>query len=500
MAESEENGQTVAPVETAPGAETAGPDDFAAMFAAQEMQSQQIQPGEKITGTIITIDGDYAIVDIGLKEDGIIDLADLRGTDGEMTAKPGDVITAFILSSSPQGVRLSRSMSGSGIGALEEAMAAQVPVRGKVTGACKGGFIVDVLGQRAFCPGSQLDPSPTGDNNDNIGRTTDFLITRLESRGRNIVVSRRALLDRERRENLDKLLATLSVGDTVEGKITRLSPFGAFVELAPGIEGLVHVSELGWSRVASPDELVSPGDMIRARVLSVEQTDKGQTRISLSRKQAEGDPWQELEGKLEPGAVVTGKVRRIAPFGAFVEILPGIEGLVHLSEMAWGKRVMNAGEIVAPGDEVSVKIKEINPEAKRISLSIKEAEGDPWQDVAERFKSGDNVSGKVESVGPHGIFVELAPGVTGLLGQAALKNAKGAADFKHLKKGDKIEVLIKSVDAGQRRVSLAPPEATETVEKQDVIWKEHPAVKPAADSRGFGQMAQAFQEALRKKK
>lgn len=475
-------------------------EDFATMLAAHELQSQKIQPGQKVGGTIITIDGDYAFIDIGLKEDGIMELKDLQDTNGEINAKAGDSVEAFVVSISPQGIRLSRSMSGSGLAALEEARDSGIPVEGRVTGACKGGYIVDVMGQRAFCPGSQMEPSPTGDNEANIGRSMEFLITRLESRGRNIVVSRRALLDHERKENLEKLLDNLSVGDTVEGRITRLAAFGVFVELAPGIEGMIHVSELGWSRVSSPDELVSVDDVVRAKVLSIAQNDKGQTRIALSRKQAQGDPWEEAGSRLQPGAIVTGKVRRLAPFGAFVEVLPGIEGLVHISEMSWTKRVTNPEEVLTPGEEVAVKIKELNPEAKRISLSLKEAEGDPWQDASERFKPDQMIEGTVESFGPHGLFVALAPGITGLLPQGALKNAKKSSNYTGLKSGDKVKVVIRSVDSGQRRISLVPKDNNDVQSVDDTSWKEHAVVKPASSGKDLGVMAQALRDAFQKKK
>lgn len=234
-----------------------------------------------------------------------------------------------------------------------------------------------------------------------VGRTMQFLIIRVENRGRNIVVSRRALLDRERQENLEKVLASLNVGDTVEGRITRLASFGAFMELAPGVEGMIHLSELSWSRVNSADEAVAVGDMVRAKLLSVSKDDKGRTRISLSRKKAEGDPWLQAADRLAAGTVVEGKVVRIAPFGAFVELLPGVEGLVHLSEMSWTKRVNKAEDVVNVGDVISVKIKEINVESRRISLSLRDAEGDPWQDADQRFAAryrGDRYGGKPQPV------------------------------------------------------------------------------------------------------
>lgn len=267
-----------------------GSEDFAAMFAAQEAGTVRLQPGQKVTGTIITITGDSVFVDVGIKLDGIMDRKDILDAEGNESVAPGDSIEVYVVGTSAGEIRLSRSMSGAGMAALEDARDAGVPVDGRVTGTCKGGYTVSVMGKNAFCPGSQMDSVSVADAEALVGRTMQFLIIRVENRGRNIVVSRRALLDRERQENLEKVLASLNVGDTVEGRITRLASFGAFMELAPGVEGMIHLSELSWSRVNSADEAVAVGDMVRAKLLSVSKDDKGRTRISLSRKKAEGDP------------------------------------------------------------------------------------------------------------------------------------------------------------------------------------------------------------------
>ena len=275
-----------------------GSEDFAAMFAAQEAGTVRLQPGQKVTGTIITITGDSVFVDVGIKLDGIMDRKDILDAEGNESVAPGDSIEVYVVGTSAGEIRLSRSMSGAGMAALEDARDAGVPVDGRVTGTCKGGYTVSVMGKNAFCPGSQMDSVSVADAEALVGRTMQFLIIRVENRGRNIVVSRRALLDRERQENLEKVLASLNVGDTVEGRITRLASFGAFMELAPGVEGMIHLSELSWSRVNSADEAVAVGDMVRAKLLSVSKDDKGRTRISLSRKKAEGDPWLQAADRL----------------------------------------------------------------------------------------------------------------------------------------------------------------------------------------------------------
>jgi len=474
-------------------------EDFAAMLAAHETTSSRLQAGQKVSGTIITIAGDSVFVDVGIKVDGIMERKDILDAEGKETAAPGDTIEAWVIGVSAQEIRLSRSMSGSGVAALEEARDAALPVDGRVTGTVKGGYSVEVLGKTAFCPGSQMEATAPGDAESLVGRTMQFLVTRVENRGRNIVVSRRALLEREREENLAKLLENLNEGDTVEGRISRLAAFGAFVELAPAVEGMIHLSELSWARVGAPDEAVAPGELVRAKVLGITRNDKGQVRISLSRKQAEGDPWQDVDQRLAAGAVVQGKVVRLVPFGAFVELLPGIEGLVHISEMSWAKRVAKPEDVLTTGETVSVKIKDINTASRRISLSLRDAEGDPWQDATQRFAVGSNVTGIVESRSQYGLFVSLAPGITGLLPAGVIKNSKNGSEFSKLDKGAEVTLTVQNLDTAARRISLAPVGSELVDETEDKAWKQHASVGAPAAAGGLGIMAQALQKALQKK-
>ncbi|MBR4742457.1 MAG: S1 RNA-binding domain-containing protein, partial [Desulfovibrio sp.] len=367
-------------------------ENFAQMFEEHsQAASEKLETGQKITGSIIAITGDNVFVDVGIKVDGVMDRKDILNAEGEEIVKVGDTIEAWVVKVSSQEIRLSRSLSGSGLAALEDAMNSKMPVEGKITGVCKGGYTVEIAGKRTFCPGSQMEA--LGEGVECTGRTMQFLILRIENRGRNIIVSRRAVLDRAREENLSKVLETIHVGDVVEGSVSRLVQFGAFVALAEGVEGLVHISELDWSRVNTCEEVVSVGDSVRVKVLGIETTPKG-TKISLSRKQAMEDPWLTVGDKLSVGQIVTGKVMRLVNFGAFVEILPGVEGMVHLSEMAW-RRVYKAEDVVSVGQSVQVKIKDMDLEHKRIALSIRDAEGDPWQDAEERFSQGSVHKGTV---------------------------------------------------------------------------------------------------------
>lgn len=469
---------------------------FEELLAQHEAGVKKLQPGEKVTGTIIAIDADSVFVDVGLKQDGVLDRAEILDADGTEKVVPGDTLEAWVTSVSPQGIRLSRSMTGSGAAALEAAKDAGIPVEGRVKGACKGGYEVEVLGKNAFCPGSQMENF--GPDSDPVGRQLQFLVTRIENHGRNIVVSRRALLERERKENLDKLLTSINIGDMAEGRVSRLAPYGAFVELAPQVEGLVHISELGWSRVSAPDEAVSIGDPVKVKILGIDKDDKGQTRISLSIKQAAGDPWEGIGERFKDGDITNGIVRRLAPFGAFIEIAPGIEGLAHISEFSWEKRITKPEEMLAPGDAVSVKIREINPETRKISLSLRDAAGDPWQTAAEDFAQGSIVKGVIESRSQHGLFIRLAPGITGLLPQAAIaRNASAAKQIKQ-EAGEEIEVMIRSIDPAARRIGLLIPEADTKASDREENWRKYAPQAPKG-SGGLDIMAQAFARAIHKK-
>lgn len=476
-----------------------GVEDFAAMLAAHETSGHRLQTGQKVTGTVIAITGDSVFVDVGIKVDGIMERKDILDAEGKETAGPGDAVEAWVIGVSSQEIRLSRSMSGSGVAALEEARDAGLPVEGRIAGTCKGGYTVEVMGKTAFCPGSQIGLAATEEAESLVGRTLQFLVIRVENRGRNIVVSRRALLDRERQEQLEVLLEKLNVGDTVEGKISRFAPFGAFMELDSAVEGMIHLSELSWSRVGAPDEAVSIGDTVRAKVLSISKNDKGQVRISLSRKQAQGDPWQDVDQKIEAGTIVQGRVVRLAPFGVFVEILPGIEGLAHISELSWTKRVTKPEEIVQVGDNVAVKIKDINSESRRISLSLREAEGDPWQDAAQRFAVGSLVQGTVDGRSPHGLFIALAPGITGLLPAGVIKNAKNSGQYSKLDKGDSVTLIVQNLDTAARRISLAPEGTEASATADDKAWRQHANLGRTSENTGINTLAQALHKAMQNK-
>ncbi len=464
---------------------------FAELFEASEMNlGAEIKVGDRVKGRIITIGKDMVYVDTGTKTDGVIDKLELFDKDGNFPFKEGDIVELFVVSRQQNEIRLGRSAGGAGgLEQLQQAMEANVPVEGKVKETCKGGFRVRVMDQIAFCPLSQIDIHQVEDPESMVGETFHFLITRLEERGRNIVVSRRALQEQEQAQSLETFTSETKPGDVLQGTVTRVVPFGAFVEVAPGLEGLVHISELSWSRTASPEDIVTPGDKVTVKFLNLEDQGKGRVRMGLSMKQAQADPWDEASKRFKAGDKLTGTVTRIAPFGAFVEIAPGIEGLVHISEMSYVQRVHKPGDLVAEGDKIPVMIKDMDLQKRRIGLSMRDAEGDPWQTVPDKYQKGKVVQGVVEKRESFGVFIRLEPGVVGLLPASRVDRTQGMSLDK-FKPGDTLQVVVDTVDLEKRRISLAPAEAVQSEE-----WKSY-----APQEEKLGTLGEQLREALQQKK
>lgn len=446
---------------TAPSADASAQDQedasFAELLAAQEDSgpSTRLEPGQRVQAKVVAVTADTVFVSTGSKVDGIVDKAELE-QDGVSEVQVGDVIDLYVVHASPQEVRLSKVVRGAGsLSALEDAKEARLPVEGKVVQVVKGGFAVDIMRRRGFCPISQMDLRPVEDQESLIGKSYKFLITKLENKSRNIVLSRRAILEAEQAENRDAFLATVNDGDVLEGTVTRLTAFGAFVELAPGVEGLVHVSELSWSRVQKPDEVFSPGDKVRVKLLSVSKEAKG-VKISLSVRQVSEAPWTTVGDRIKAGDTVTGKVVRFSSFGAFIEVLPGIEGLAHISELSWEKRVNKAEDVLSIGEQIQVRVKEVDADKRRVSLSVRDAAGDPWADVEEQFPLNSEHTGRVEKRAAFGIFINLAPGITGLMPNSFYSHVQGKAKLEKLAPGDEVLITVREMDIPARKITIGP--------------------------------------------
>jgi small subunit ribosomal protein S1 len=472
-------------------------ESFAEMFESYAAgMKDDIRVGDKVEGKIIAISDKAVFVDTGTKADGIVEPEELKDEDGNLPYEVGDTLALFVVQADESEIRLSKAIAGiGGLNMLKDAYANRIPVEGKVVQTIKGGFQVEVLKRRAFCPISQIDTQYVEDAESYVGQVFQFRITKLAEGGRNIVLSRRDLLEVELQKQRKAFMQELAVDQLYTGRVTRLMPYGAFVELTPGVEGMVHISELSWTRVEKPEDILHPGDKIEVKVLRIEPGDK-QMKIALSAKQVTGNPWDRVDQEVVVGEKMTGKVTRCAPFGAFVELVPGIEGLVHISEMSYTRRVMHPEEIVQPGQSISVLVKELDPVKRRISLSIRDAEGDPWLDVEEKFTVGQRVDGKVEKVEKFGIFIALAPGIVGLLPKSVIKDSPAASRMEGLKPGDGVQVVVAGIQAADRRISLGLGKSDE-----ESNWRQF-SRESQDDGRsgGLGALGDKLSEALKNKK
>ena len=471
-------------------------ESFADLFEAYEKNvSDDIRVGDKISGEIISIGRDAVFVDTGTRIDGVVEKAELLNEEGELDCKVGDVLELYAVSVKGGEIRLSKAVAGGGgLEILQDAYEESIPVEGKVNALNKGGFDVLLGNRRAFCPVSQMDIHYVEKPEEYVGQAFEFLITDFEESGRNIVLSRRRLLEKAVEKARKSFFEDLVVGSELTGRVTKLMPFGAFVELTPGVEGMVHISELGWSRVEKPSDVLQVGETVTVKVLGVALDQKSnQMKISLSIKQTADDPWLSVADRFKEGDVVEGKVSRCAPFGAFVEIEPGIEGLVHISEMSYRKRIIKAEDVVSPGDSIQVLIKEIDSSRQRISLSMRDVEGDPWAGIARKYRTGQAVEGTVEKHENFGIFVSLEPGISALLPKSRIRESANPGRIEKSRPGDTIPVVIENVNVEERKISVGPGDAQDEGE-----WRRF---VPGKDkNEGMGSLGEKLQQALAAKK
>jgi small subunit ribosomal protein S1 len=449
--------------------------------------------GDKIRGKIVSIGRDSVFIDTGSKIDGVVDKAELLDKNGQLALQEGDMLELYVVALSEEEIKLSKALSGiGGLHLLKEAYEKAVPVEAKFLETCKGGLRVEVLQRNAFCPISQVSLNFVEDPADYVGKTFDFLITTFEENGKNIVVSRRALLTREQEKARNAFYETLSVGNVMNGTVTRIMPFGAFVKLSEGVEGMVHVSELSWSKTAKAETMVKVADVVQVKVISIEPDKRpGLLKIGLSMKQLTEDPWESAGENFHEGQKILGTVTRCTNFGAFVEVAAGIEGLVHISEMSYKKRVLKPEDEVSTGETVSVLVKEVDLEKRRLSLSIRDAEGDPWIDVSEKYTVGQALEGILEKKENFGYFITLEPGITGLLPKSNIRRLSEPALVEKVKEGDLIPVLIESINPGERKITLAPGNAADEQNWQTFTDKSNSVM---------GSLGEKLQHALSRKK
>jgi len=410
--------------------------------------------GKQLLGTVIVVTGDSVFLDIGFKSEGILPLAALQGP-GEVV-KPGDKLPGSVKGRDPEGyyqltrAKVERPKDWS---ALEKAFADKATIVGTVTGVIKGGLSVDV-GVRAFMPASRSGAHDAAEMEKLVEQEILCRIIKLDVTEEDVVVDRRAVAEEEERSVKERRYSEMKEGDTVSGTVRTITDYGAFVDLG-GVDALLHVSDLAWSRVAKAADVLSVGQQIEAKVLKI-TNDSGKRRISVGLKQLQAHPWDAAAGKYKVGERVRGAVTRVLEFGAFVELEPGIEGLIHVSEMSWGKKLRSASTLVKPGEIVDAVILGVNTGERRISLGLKQALGDPWAEVAQRFAAGSVIEGPVVSITKFGAFVQLSEGVEGMIHISEMSADKRINHPQEvLKVGQTVRAQVLAVDTEKRQLRLS---------------------------------------------
>jgi small subunit ribosomal protein S1 len=429
-------------------------ESFAALFE-ESLKRTEMRSGEVITAEVVRVDHNHVVVNAGLKNEAYIDIAEFKNDQGEIEVKVGDFVSVAIgavengfgdtILSRDTAKRLASWLS------LEKALESGEFVTGVTAGKVKGGLTVLVNGIRAFLPGSLIETRPIKDLSPYENKTLEFKVIKLDRKRNNVVLSHRAVKEASMGEERAKMMETLKEGSIVKGIVKNITEYGAFVDLG-GVDGLLHITDMAWRRVRHPSEVVQSGQEISAKVLKFD-TDKN--RVSLGLKQMGDDPWMGVGRRYPAQTRMFGKITNIADYGAFVEIEPGIEGLVHVSEMDWTNKNIAPNKLVTMGQEVEVMVLEIDEDKRRISLGMKQCKANPWQEFSAGTKRGDRVKGPIKSITDFGVFVGLAAGIDGLVHLSDLSwNEPGEAAVKNFKKGQEVEAIVLAIDVDRERISL----------------------------------------------
>jgi small subunit ribosomal protein S1 len=427
-------------------------EDFEALF---EASMRAIAEGSVVKGTVLRVDMDHVLVDIGYKSEGLIATWEFGDENSVVRVMPGDEVEVMIESAEGEdGTVLLSKEKADRLRVWDDLASAyegSEMVEGTITGRVKGGLSVNLTGVKAFLPGSQVDLRPVRNLDRMIGESHKFKIIKFNKRRGNIVLSRRALLETERQEMREDTLKTLSENQVVEGIVKNITDYGAFIDLG-GIDGLLHITDMSWGRISHPSELFQVGDSVRVRVLKF---DPESERVSLGLKQTQPDPWTNVGARYPMGLRLRGTVVSLADYGAFIELEPGIEGLIHISEMSWTKRVKHPSKVVAIGDEVDVIVLDVDEENRKISLGMKQIEPNPWSLLEERYPPGTRISGVIRNITNFGVFVGVEDGIDGLVHVSDISWTQKVKDPKELfKKGDEIEAVVLKVDKDSEKFSL----------------------------------------------
>jgi len=437
-----------------PGAAGNNTEDFAALLDAT-LGADTGFAGSVVTGRVLRIDDDYAVVDVGLKSEGRVPLKEFAPQGQKPEVKPGDLVELFVerYEDRDGSIVLSREKARreEAWTNLEKAFQANQRVNGVIFGRVKGGFTVDLGGAVAFLPGSQVDIRPVRDVGPLMGSPQPFQILKMDRARGNIVVSRRAVLEETRAEQRSELIQGLKEGMVLDGVVKNITDYGAFVDLG-GVDGLLHVTDIAWRRINHPSEALTIGQQVKVQVIRFNSETQ---RISLGMKQLMSDPWDGVAIKYPVNGKFSGRVTNITDYGAFVELEPGVEGLVHVSEMSWTKKNVHPGKIVATSQEVDVMILDVDEPKRRISLGLKQAQGNPWELFAEAHPPGSVVEGEIRNITEFGLFIGLGPDLDGMVHMSDLSwDEPGEAAMARYEKGQVVKAKVLDVDAEKERISL----------------------------------------------
>ncbi len=433
----------------------AGAESFASLFEKTAAAADVLQEGEIVKGTVVQVNKDTVVVDIGFKSEGVISLAEFAEPSGEIRVQPGDRVDVLVeATENDDGLVLLSKEKADKLRVwdeISEACERDELIEGTITARVKGGLSVTIRGGvKAFLPGSQVDLRPIRNLDKLLGETHQFKVIKFNKKRGNIVLSRRALLESERNALKEQTLQQLQEGMVVTGLIKNITEYGAFVDLG-GIDGLLHITDMSWGRINHPSEVFNVGDQVEVKVLKYNAETE---RVSLGLKQTTEDPWLHAVESYPPGKRISGKVMSVTDYGAFVQIEDGIEGLIHVSEMSWGK-AKHPSKMLETGVEIECQVLEVDADNKRISLGLKQLAPDPWNEFIKRYSPGDIVRGNVVSVTEYGVFVGIEDGVDGMVHKSDLswtQRIENPAELYH--KGDEVQAIILSVNHDERKVSL----------------------------------------------
>ena len=429
-------------------------ESFAALLD-ESLSTLEMQPGSIVTGVVLDVDKDWVTVHVGLKSEGVISLDEFRNNDGTVEIESGDEVQVALeaVEDGYGETRISREKARK-IGTwkkLEEALETGEFVEGKVLTRVKGGFSVEVDVVKAFLPGSLVDIRPVKEAPELENTVQEFKVIKLDYKRNNVVLSRKAVLEKINSAEKVELLKNLDEGQIVKGIVKNLTDYGAFVDLG-GLDGLLHITDISWSRVTNPAEVLSLGQEIDVKILSF---DKEKLRVSLGLKQIQNDPWETIEGKYSVGGIYEATVSNLTDYGCFAELEQGVEGLIHLSELDWTNKNIHPSKVVDLEEKIKVMILEIDHDKRRISLGLKQTKPNPWSEFANRYGLGDSVEGSIKSVTDFGIFVGLEGDIDGLIHLSDITEDENPAEaMENYKKGDKLTCIIFGIDAERERISL----------------------------------------------